>query len=217
MTASDFSLPESPAQCPLLVFGAGGHARVVADAALMTGIWVQVFASDRNPARCKGDLLPGVALLSVEQAARETCVGVHVAIGNSAAREREANAWGLERLVSVIHPSALVSPFAVIGAGCFVAAGAVVAPGVAMGTGVIVNHGAVVDHDVGVGHFSHIAPGAVLGGAVCIGARVLVGAGAMVLPGLTVCDGAVIGAGAVVRVPVTEPGTYVGVPARRIK
>lgn len=202
---------------PLLVFGAGGHARVVADAALKSSVWPRVFSSDRDPAFCVGELLPGVRLLPVEVAKRELEAAIHVAIGDNAAREREANTWGLVRLVSVLHPAATVSPFAVLGAGCFVAAGAVVAPQASLGLGVIVNHGAVVDHDVRIGAFSHIAPGAVLGGEVRIGTRVFVGAGAVVLPGLSVCDGAVIGAGAVVCAPVTQAGTYVGVPAREIK
>ena len=216
VTSSDFPQSKSPARRPLLVFGAGGHARVVADAALKTGFWARVFASDRNPARCEGDLLPGVGLFPVGQAARDSGACVHVAIGDNTAREREAHTWGLARLMAVMHPSAMVSPFAVVGAGCFVAAGAVVAPQATLDVGVIINHGAVVDHDVAIGAFTHIAPGAVLGGAACIGARVLVGAGAVVLPGVSVCSGAVIGAGAVVLAPVTDPGTYVGVPARRI-
>lgn len=217
MTVLEPEPSDSIALRTLLLFGAGGHARVVADAVLQSGVWTRVAASDRDPARCVGELLPGVRLLPLALAAQESRVRVHVAIGDCAAREREAVFWGVTRMVSVVHPAAMVSPFAAVGAGCFVAASAVVAPWAELGAGVIVNHAAVVDHDVRIGAFSHIAPGAVLGGAVCIGARVLVGAGATVLPGLCVCDGSIIGAGAVVCAAVTEPGTYVGVPARRIQ
>ncbi|MGH6626582.1 MAG: acetyltransferase [Burkholderiaceae bacterium] len=209
-------VPTTPEVSTLLLFGAGGHARVVADAALLTPAWRHVLACDRDPARCVGELLPDVPLLPLLDAGRIDTM-VHVAIGNNAAREREAAFWGHERLVTVVHPQAVLSPFARLEAGCFVAAGAIVGPGARVGPGTIINHAAIIDHDVQVGAFSHIAPHATLGGAVGIGRRVLVGAGAVVLPGVTVADDVVIGAGAVVREALLEPGTYVGVPARRVQ
>lgn len=200
----------------LLVFGAGGHGRVVADAALVAGRWSRVLASDRDPARCVGELLPGVAMLLAADAV--ACAGaVHVAIGSAAGRERETAALGAGMLATVVHPRAAVAAGASLSPGCFVAAQAVVAPGASLGIGVIVNHGAVVDHDAQVGDFSHIAPRAALGGGVAIGRRVLVGSGACVLPGLRIGDDVVIGAGAVVCEHLPEKGVYAGVPARRLK
>ncbi len=199
----------------LLIFGAGGHGRVVADAALLTGDWTHAVASDRDPARCAGELLAGVALLPPAEAVR-AATAIHVAIGNAGSREREVAALA-GRLVSVAHPAATVSPYAQLGAGCFVAARAVIAPLARLGISVIVNHGAVVDHDVTVGDFSHIAPLAALGGGVRIGRRVLVGSGASVVPGVRIADDVVVGAGAVVADHLSEPGVYAGVPARRLK
>lgn len=129
----------------LVIVGAGGHGRVVADAALRQGAWSRVVATDRDPGRCTGELLPGVALLPVDEA-MALDAQVHVAIGNAAARERESAAVR-GRLASVAHPMASVSPFAEVGAGSFLAAQSVVAPSARVGAGVIVNHGAVVDHD----------------------------------------------------------------------
>ena len=201
----------------LLIIGAGGHGRVVADAALLAMPGTRLCASDRDPARCVGELLPGVPLLIADAASAMLAAGVHIAIGGSAAREREANSWGLQRLVTVVHPQASVSAHAKLEPGCFVAAAAVVAPGAWLGACTIVNHGAVVDHDVEVGAFTHVAPGVVLGGAAKVGKRVLLGAGAVVLSSCTVCDDVVVGAGAVVLADLTEAGTYVGIPARRVK
>ena len=200
----------------LLIFGAGGHGRVVADAALASGRWLRVLASDRDPARCSGELLSGVALLPA-YAATASAAAVHVAIGNAAARTREVEALPAGLLATVIHPSASISVHSRIAPGCFVAAQAVVAPGAELGVSVIVNHAAVVDHDVVVGDFCHIAPSAVLGGGVRVGRRVLVGSGARLLPGVRVGDDIVIGAGAVVLDDLLEPGVYAGVPARRLK
>lgn len=200
---------------PLLIFGAGGHGRVVADAARASGSTL-LLASDRNPALCSGELLPGIALHLPADLAPTEAAALHVGIGNNAARERESKVLGVHRLRTVRHPAASVSPFAQLGAGSFVAAQAVVAPGARLGPGVIVNHGAVVDHDCVVDAFAHIAPGALLGGQVHIGERVLVGSGAVVQPGLSVVADAIIGSGAVVCQNIDTPGTYVGVPARRI-
>ena len=200
----------------LVILGAGGHGRVVADAALAQGAARTLVATDRNPARCAGQLLPGVPLQPLEAALSDAGVRVHVAIGDNTARQRESQALG-DRLATVIHPQASVSPHAEAGAGCFIAAQAVVAPGARLGQGVIVNHGAVIDHDCQIGDYCHIAPGVTLGGGVSLGAGVLAGSGARILPGLSVCDGAVIGAGAVVHQSLTEPGVYAGVPARRIR
>lgn len=206
-----------PASSPptLLILGAGGHGRVVADAALAQGGWARVRITDRDPARTGETVLPGLRVEALADAVAGSDA-VHVAIGSAASRAREAQAAGLP-LATVVHPRATVSPHAQLGAGCFIAAGAVVAPGAKLGPAVIVNHGAVVDHDVEVGGFTHIAPRAALGGNVRVGARVLVGSGASLLPGVRVADDVVVGAGAVVRENLDTPGTWAGVPARRVR
>ena len=200
----------------LLVLGAGGHGRVVADAAMRAGVWRELSATDRDAARCSGELLPGVRL-GADASALSLATAVHIAIGNAQARESEARAIGAERLATVIHPDSTLSRFAQVGAGSFLAARSVVAPRATLGICVIVNHGAVVDHDVRVGDFCHIAPGATLGGGVHVGRRVLIGAGASVLPGVRICDDAVIGAGSVVAADISESGVYAGAPARSLR
>ncbi len=199
----------------LLIFGAGGHGRVVADAALAGGAWSRVIATDRDPRRCRGELLPGVALLEVE-AALAQADAVHVAIGDAASRRKEADALAATPLATVVHPRASVSIHAAIEAGCFLAAQSVVAPGARLGRAVIVNHGAVIDHDVQVGDFCHVAPLAALGGGSEVGANVLVGSGASVLPNIRVASDLTIGAGAAVCEHLAGPGRYAGVPARRL-
>ena len=209
-------MPIEASQSPsLLIFGAGGHGRVVADALQQAHADWALVASDRNDQLCRGELLPGIPLAALSSL--ESLGGaLHVAIGDNRAREKESLLLGLHQLVSVIHPRASVSRLARVGEGCFVAAQAVIAPGVVLARSVIVNHCAVVDHDCKVGAFTHIAPGAALGGGAHIGSRVLIGSGAVVLPGRLICDDAVIGSGAVVHHDIQQAGTYVGVPARSI-
>ena len=203
----------SPA--PLIVFGAGGHGRVVAEAAMLQNLWDSIHASARNLPFGQGELLPGINLLDADTALALD-PAIHVAIGNNHAREKEASAWGHERLASVVHPAATVSQFSSIAIGCFVAASTVVGPMAFVGMCVIVNHGAVIDHDVRVGAFSHIAPNASLGGHAKLGQRVLIGSGAVVLPSIVIGDDVIVGAGSVVNVDILEPGTYAGIPARKI-
>lgn len=199
----------------ICIVGAGGHAKVVVDAMLASGIEPsRIRVSDNNPA------MEGTMLIGLRVAYPAVCdemVGAwfHIAIGNNPVR-RQLHARLLAigaRPLSIVHPRASVSQFAEIGNAVFVAANAVIGPCAAIGDGVIVNHGAVADHDCVVGQFSHVAPNATLGGGVKIGPEVLLGAGATVLPTIIIGANAVIGAGAVVLNNVRAAHTCVGVPA----
>lgn len=224
--STEKDVPATSALPTLLIFGAGGHGRVVADAALASQDpaaprWARVVASDRDDAVCQGELLRGIPLMRVDAArtllaTQGVSVQLHVAIGHNPHRQAEALLLGADQLVALAHPLASVSPNADLAQGCFVAAQAVVAPGAKLAEGVIVNHGAVVDHDCRVGAYAHIGPNATLGGDVSVGTGALVGAGATVLPGLSVGGGVVVGAGAVLTNDAME-GTWVGVPARRVR
>jgi sugar O-acyltransferase (sialic acid O-acetyltransferase NeuD family) len=202
----------------LWIFGAGGHGRVVADAAALQGRWrAIVFFDDwvtvgsmvgRWPVR--GD---AEAFL---QEGSGPGVQRHIAIGDNHRRHdmaRSCEARGLP-LATIVHPAAVVSAEAELGAGCFVAATAVVAPGAAIGVAGIVNHGASVDHDCRLGRAVHVGPGARLGGAVTVGDRGWIGICAAVRQQMTIGADAVVGAGAVVVAPVAEQACVVGNPAR---
>lgn len=198
--------------------GAGGHAAVVVDALLATGLSPDSFAlwtEDETGAR--HDVLGcPIGLLQPESLSGQL---FHICIGSNTARARLHTlllaAGALPR--TIIHPAAIVSRFATIGPGSFLAARAVVAPRARLGAAVIVNHGAIIDHDCTIADFVHIAPGATLGGAVKISERVLVGAGANILPGLRLGEGATIGAGGVVVYDVPSGAVHAGVPARSIE
>jgi len=197
---------------PLLVFGAGGHGRVVADAALLQSQWGGLMASARGLIANLTELVPGVKLVEID-VALQLDSAIHIAIGNNSARQTEAKALGVGRLVSVIHPRACISAFSHIGAGCFVAAAAVVAPAATLGMGTIVNHGAVVDHDAEVGDFSHIAQHATVCGHAKLGQRVLICSGAVVLSSVVLGNDVVLSPGSVASCDLLVPGVYTGIPA----
>jgi sugar O-acyltransferase (sialic acid O-acetyltransferase NeuD family) len=199
-----------------LVVGAGGHARVVMDALLLTRQNLGTFGFVDDNTLLHGHLMLGKPVMGSPSTVIFSGDNFHVAVGTNKTREHlyltSYGAGGVP--FTVIHPLACVSSFAILGQAVFIAARAVVAPQAVVGVGVIVNHGAVLDHDCVVGDFTHIAPGATLAGGVMVGRYVLIGAGANVLPGISIGDGAVIGAGAVVRANVSPGETVIGVPAR---
>jgi sugar O-acyltransferase (sialic acid O-acetyltransferase NeuD family) len=142
-----------------------------------------------------------------------------VAIGNGVVRRKiqtmlEENGASVATL---IHPRAVVAQDVSVGRGTVIMAGAVVNPGAVIGCGNIVNTCASVDHDCCIGDYIHIAVGARICGMVRLEDDSWIGAGAVIIQNLSVCAGCIIGAGAVVVKSITEQGTYVGVPAKKVK
>lgn len=186
----------------LLILGAGGHGKSVAEAALLGGLWDQVvFLDDAWPEviTALGCEVRG-KVADIAKVAHE-CNGAIAAVGNNAVREQWMDLIeqaGVE-LVSIVHPKAWVSPSAEVGAGTAVMAGAVVGTVSTVGRGVIINANATVDHDVVMEELSHIGVGVQLAGGVRVGARAWLQAGSscgyhvVVEPGLKFGPGTVLG------------------------
>ncbi len=193
--------------------GAGGHAKVVLDAAIAAGLGRPVVVDD-DPMRVE-TIIMGVHVKLRSERTVPRGTSAHVAIGNNLARCRvfnELSEFGCI-ITTIMHPRATVSSDAKIAAGSFLAAGAVIAPGAMLGIGCIVNHCAVVDHDCDIGPWTHLAPNVALGGGVKIGSHCLIGTGATILPGISIGDRCTVGAGAVVTRHVADASTVSGVPA----
>jgi sugar O-acyltransferase (sialic acid O-acetyltransferase NeuD family) len=200
----------------LVVYGAGGHGRVVADAAAAAGFEVLGLLDDAVPPG--REVLGWRVLGNLAWLAGQPDLLVAHGIGENAARERVARVAAHDGIsfATVVHPSAVVSPHARVGAGAVVMALAALNPGCTVGVGAIVNTGAIVEHDVVVGDFAHVASKAVLAGGARLGRLALLGSGANVLPGRTVGEGGVVGAGAVVIHDVPPGAVVAGVPARSL-
>lgn len=201
----------------LLLYGAGGHAKVAYEAARLSEPELAVEVCDDEPER-QGQPFVNVRIIAVPERLAQSQF-VHVAIGDNRARRDVTETLVAKgaRLHTLQHSAAVVSAWASVQPGCLIAAQAIVGPEAHVGRGVIVNHAAVVDHECEVSDWCHIAPGAVLGGRVILGEGVLVGSGAVVLPGVRVGDWAVVGGGAVVTRDVMAGVTVVGVPAWAMK
>jgi acetyltransferase EpsM len=216
-----------------VVIGAGEHARVVVDAALVgSDRWdvVGVVTADSSSRRPGGSTADGstagpndlgddatfLAHLETTAAVARPAliVGVGAPIHPDARRAIVARYEGLARWATVVHPAATVAPTATVEPGALVLAGAIVGPGARIGAHAIVNSGAIVEHDVRLGAFSQVGPGAVIGGATMIGDGAFVGLGARIRDHITIGPAAVIGMGSVVLADVAAGEVVVGIPAR---
>jgi UDP-N-acetylbacillosamine N-acetyltransferase len=207
-------MPES-----IVIWGAAGHAVVVAEAIRALGTYTLAGFLDDDPART-GQAFFGSSILGTRHdlaALRNQGISRFV-MGFSHCRGREscaelAIAAGLEP-VTIVHPSAIVSPTAVLASGVFVNAGAIVNGRATIAAHSIINTGAIVDHDCLIGLCAHLAPRATLAGTVRIGARAWIGLAACVLEGRSIGADSIVGAGAVVHRDLPERITAIGVPAR---
>jgi UDP-perosamine 4-acetyltransferase len=202
---------------PLVLVGAGGHAKVVIEVARAAGRFDVVGLIDPRPS---APSVLGVPVLGGDEALprlrAEGIAWAFVALGGNAARERmggELRAAGF-RLATLTHPSAEVMPSARVGEGVVVMARVVVSAEARVDDLAILNTGAVVEHDNRIGAAAHVAPLAALAGNVRVGARALIGVGAAVRPGISVGEDAVVGAGSAVVADVPAGATVGGVPAR---
>ena len=201
----------------LCIVGAGGHGAVVAEAADLMGRWQAIrFIDERVPD--SGLVLdwPVSARESPEKDYGAADTHYVVAVGNNRVRcnlQAEIRQHG-GQIVSVIHPTAVVSRFAHIKPGSVVFAHAVINARATLAGACLINTGATVDHDCTLADGVHVSPGANVAGGVSIGARTWVGLGASVRQYLTIGEDVVVGASAAVVSDVASGTTVVGVPAR---
>ena len=185
----------------IVLFGVGGHARVVAEVVNLEGKYNVVgLVSDRSVS--SSFLAPSEVVGTNSELAniivRFEVQGAIVALGEARARERLGLLAGEHdiMLVKSIHPKAIISSETTIGEGSVVTAGAVVNSGTSIGAGCIINTLSSVDHDCKLGDFVHVCPGAVITGTVTIGNRTWVGAGAVIVDHIDIGRDVFIEAGA---------------------
>lgn len=200
----------------LILIGASGHGKVIADIAKKNGYSEIAFLDDNEAiTQCSGYAVLG----KIDAAVRFSDCDFVVSIGNAKVRQRLQEQ--LERdclsVVTLIHPNAVIADDVKIGNGTVVMAGAVVNPEATIGKGCIINTCASVDHDCIIEDYVHVSVGTHVAGSVQIGARTWMGAGVTVSNNVEITQDCMIGTGAVVVRDITESGTYVGVPVKKVK
>lgn len=198
----------------LVIIGAGGHGKVIADIALKVGYQNIVFLDDAETGERMGFPIVGTSddIMSMDDEETDFVI----AIGDNHTRQRLAIAHDVN-WVTLIHPGAVIGAGVQIGKGTVVMAMAVLNPDAVVGEHCIINTGAIVEHDNVIGDYVHLSPRVALGGTVHVGKGTHVGIGATVRNNINICDTCVIGAGSVIVKDIEVEGTYVGVPGRKIK
>jgi len=196
------------------VIGSGGHARSVI-ALLERCEYTVAGVYDESYIKTETELISGIKLRGLVPPGDKRIV---LAVGDNVKRAALLGQFGeLVLAVSMIHPEAIFEKDVVLGNYNLVLPRVVMNTEVSVGQNNIINTGAILEHETQVGDHNHISVGAVLCGRVKLGNYCFVGAGAVIIDKLNITDNVIIGAGAVVVKNITEAGTYVGNPARRIK
>jgi sugar O-acyltransferase (sialic acid O-acetyltransferase NeuD family) len=199
----------------VLILGAGGHAKVVADTLRSQGTAIQGFLDDK-PALWGSSLMGYPIWGGISQYSQFEANTFIIGVGNNHIRAAISEAYPLA-WITAVHDKATLSPDAQLGAGSLMAAGAILNPDTVVGRHVIINTNATIDHDCQIDDYAHIAPGATLGGGVQVGRLSLIGIGATVMPYCTIGDSSIIGAGTLVTKDIPAGVVAMGVPAQIVK
>lgn len=203
----------------VIVYGASGHAKVVADTLRACGLEIEGFVEDNPKRRDSPDLkILGDGEWLVARAKRSP-VAVALGVGDNLSRRTIAVrcVTAGAQLLTAVHPSATIAPSAKIAPGVAIMANAVVNADAVIGVGAIINTAAIVEHDCHVGNFAHLSPKVAIGGHVEVGELSWLGIGCSVIPGIKIGAGSIVGAGATVVHDVDEMIVVVGTPARVLR
>lgn len=198
----------------LFIYGAGGHAEVVAATARLCGYEIAGFWED-STARVGGDFF-GSKIIRFEDV--PSGAEIFLAFGNNRIRlEKGRNLQSRFSIATLIHPSAQIAEGVKIGKGCFIGALANIDPGVTIGDFCIVNKLANISHDSIVGNGTHVSVGSLLAGHVRIEDCCCIGMGVSIIENKVIGHDSIIGAGAVVIRDLPPLVTAAGMPAKIIK
>ena len=208
---------------PVIVLGAGGHAKVLISALLLNNTTLLGITDvDRHR---QGDHLLGVPILGSDGLIEEYDPAVILLVnglGTVKTSDRRKALFDTLKakgytFATVVHPAAVIAVEVLLGEGAQILAGAVIQPGCQIGRNTIVNTSASVDYDCLIGDHVHLAPGVTLSGEVVVAAGAHIGTGATIIQGVHVGAESLVAAGAVVVDDVPGKSTVMGVPARVVR
>jgi sugar O-acyltransferase (sialic acid O-acetyltransferase NeuD family) len=201
----------------LIIIGASGHGKVIGDITKIMKEWKSIAFLDDDDAIKE---LLGLEVIGKSADAFTHIEGsdIFVGVGNNATREKIQVKLEAARasIPVVVHPNAVIGEQVELGVGTVVMAGAVINCCTKIGKGCIINTGSTIDHDSVIEDYVHISPGTNIAGTVSIGKGTWLGIGSVICNNVNITSGCIVGAGAVVVRDITEVGSYVGVPARRV-
>lgn len=204
-------------QKKVIIFGASGHGKVLAEIILKSGDDVVGFLDDDLSIQNKIVYLDKKVLGTINDCNNfKDCFFV-IGIGNNKIRKLISNKYNNLKWYTAIHPNAIIATDVKIGEGTVVMPGAIINPGTIIGKHCIINTSTSLDHDNVIEDYVHLSPGAHLAGTVKIGEGTWICAGVTVINNITIEKNNIIGAGAVVIKDIHESDfTYIGIPVKKI-
>lgn len=195
----------------VIILGAGGHGRVIADIIACSGDCLLGYLDDRDPQEFieHEKILGKIRDIDKFKDAASFIVG----IGNNEIR-RQLMRTNPVNWYTAIHPSSVIAVGVEIGEGTVVMPNTVINAGCRIGRGTIINTSATIDHNDTIMDFVHISPGVHLGGSVSIGEGTWLGIGSIVINNVSICANCIIGAGSLILKDIVLQGTYIGSPAK---
>lgn len=222
VSQSSFDSSNGSSKKNLLIFGASGHGKVIADAAMEAG-WHVLGFSDDDPNK-RGSIVgvwPVIAV-GVDEAVktcREQSAHMIVGIGNN--RIRRDKFLALKQagasFATIVHPRSIISSSVMLGEGVLVLAGAVINPFSRIGDNAVINTSVSVDHDSVIENHVQLTPGVCMGGEVVVEEGAYVGVGASVRNQIRIGAWSLVGVGSVVVTHVGANTVVYGNPARFIR
>lgn len=194
----------------VIIIGFGGHGRVISDIINSTSDELLGFLDDKQTDSVYGCKYLGKVCDCVKF---DGCSFI-IAIGDNFLRQKISEKYSGLNYYTAISPTAVISRSAQIGEGSCVMPNCVINSGARVGKHCIVNTSAIIEHDCIIEDFVHISPCAALAGTVTVGKNTHIGIGASVRNNISICGNCIIGAGGAVVQNITEPGVYMGVPAK---
>jgi len=207
----------------VVIWGASGHAMVVADILRLNKTYQIIgFLDNINPQRYHTQFCGSMILGGEEQLDtlfNEGVTQIILGFGDCNARltiSEHIKKKGFQ-LVSAIHPNSIIASDVIIKPGSVIAAGAVINSGSTIGENVIINTSSSVDHECNIEDGAHICPGVHLAGNVNVGRGTFIGIGSCVKNKITIGKSSFIGAGSVIINDIPDNVLIYGNPAKIIK
>ena len=195
----------------LAVLGTGGHALSVLDILHINNYSDKLYIVEENKSI---NLYMGY---KVYPQPRNMVDPMFIAIGNNQIRKNLFLQHMDREYWSIVSSKSTISHLAETGLHIFVGHHVHIGPGALIGDNSIINTGSIIEHECTIGQHCHVSINASIAGQVSIGDNVFIGAGASVINNISICSDVVVGAGSVVINSIQKPGTYVGIPAQRIR
>lgn len=207
----------------IVIIGAGGHAKSIANIIYKSGDNVKGFLDDnieigtiiikKRKYKVIGKI-NDVLNLNQMHPDLEFIIG----IGNNDTRKKIAKQYeGMIKFYTAIDPSSQIALDVEIGKGSVVLSNACINASAKIGKHCIINTAAIIEHDNIIEDYVHISPNATLSGTVKVGELTHIGSGAVVKNNIDICGNCSVGAGATVVKNIEESGVYVGTPSRKLR